>query len=699
LTSTSHPSNLSVEQILEQREQGTLVHVLLENPVTSSSSALLASAFDALDKESANCLVLLAQAVNAAKTVADAHVCCSIALAAALLDVGTQSSTGDWIERYVANRSVHPPETLSEFWGHIGEVAAYVHRANAVQVDCLSTSAQYLINVLNSTGDQVGSDTRLVAGLILIEYASASHETSLIDSVVSMVEHQSVMLTAKPVFRAHFYEFLGFVYFIRSNCSAAKTAWHRAETEALTHNLSAAGFMARVGLVRQLLDEADFKAADLHLANMRPKEGPGRAYQVTLYKHLLARKMLLQEQVSMARIEIDETLSLATRIGLVGSPIHIYLQEKAQVMFAQGEYQQAEDLLGSANAIEVGTSGVCVKANALLMRSARLLVSEPELAREALVEGLALASSVGFVRFLRGLPKVASILCASALKHNVQRDFVCQAIRERGLRAPSDAGSKWPWVLRIRLFGPVSVELEGEPLRFPGRTQAKPLELLCYLASSNQMYSDNLSLCSALWSADDLAKSLKNLEVTTGRLRKLLGRDDLVQVANGRTRLDAGQVWCDWAEFRSLAQQLSSAAATAAAASQSHTLLEQVAKNLLGAYVGPFMQGVEEVPWLIGRREDAKQRFVSAALSAKAAWPAKHEAGPLVAFWEAALFHEPLSEELALALMRHYASLKQPADAMRIYRFFREQASIRAGLIPSAKFEAAKSGLFAAVTK
>jgi DNA-binding SARP family transcriptional activator len=205
------------------------------------------------------------------------------------------------------------------------------------------------------------------------------------------------------------------------------------------------------------------------------------------------------------------------------------------------------------------------------------------------------------------------------------------------------------------------------------------------------MRADNVSLCTALWSSEDLAKSNKSLETTISRLRKLLGRDDIVRVAHGQVSLDPNAVWCDWAHMRALAQKLSKAATNAR--SDNPLDVEAVANALLECYRGPFLAGGEEAPWVLGRRDDAVQRFVAAALAAQTAWRKHNGPQALVSFLESALLHEPLSETLASALMQHYAAHQQPADALRIYRFFRNQLSLRTGMHPSAAIESLKQRL------
>jgi DNA-binding SARP family transcriptional activator len=683
-------SSLTVTRVLELREQAALPAIDLPKLDQATAPALLACAFNALDAESADCLSYLALAIERAQTPTDARVCCAIALVVLDLDSGTLSNIGAWIERFNQSKDAPLTHPLAQFWARLGDLVAHSYDDSVIDQTRLRASANGTLELFGALDSGVSADTQVVAGQMLLNYAIDRGETALIDLIVSIVTHPKLMQYARPVTRARFFEELGYKRFGLNNPALAKEHWQTSLAIAQEHQLKAAGFMARIGLVRQLLDEQDYAAADANIAQFNVAEGFGRGFAVAQYKHLRARAFLLRKNANAANVEIDAALALAHRIGIANSALHLYLQEKAQILFSLGKGEQAEQLLLQAEDTDVGSSGAAVKANAYLMRFLRLADQQQE-ALSALSSGLDLASSIGFARFLRSVPDAAAKVCQVALEHGLHTSFVTQAITERRLPAPDGAGDQWPWPLRIRMFGTLLVELDDKPLAFPGRTQAKPLELLCYLASCADMRADNVSLCTALWSSEDLAKSNKSLETTISRLRKLLGRDDIVRVAHGQVSLDPNAVWCDWAHMRALAQKLSKAATNAR--SDNPLDVEAVANALLECYRGPFLAGGEEAPWVLGRRDDAVQRFVAAALAAQTAWRKHNGPQALVSFLESALLHEPLSETLASALMQHYAAHQQPADALRIYRFFRNQLSLRTGMHPSAAIESLKQRL------
>jgi hypothetical protein len=75
-------------------------------------------------------------------------------------------------------------------------------------------------------------------------------------------------------------------------------------------------------------------------------------------------------------------------------------------------------------------------------------------------------------------------LCAYALKHGIEPDYVKRIIHAQHLSAPSPEQSEWPWPVRIRALGGFSLEIEERPVSFSGKAPKKPLELLKALVAT-----------------------------------------------------------------------------------------------------------------------------------------------------------------------------------------------------------------------
>jgi DNA-binding SARP family transcriptional activator len=637
-----------------------------------------------LATESSEYLEVLERAYLGTQAVEPKHLICAIAMAASLLDHGTMAKLDLWLGRYVRTVSDHAEKSLVQVWTDIGDVAASVLHPSSVEAERTDVAVSRLFALLNSARSPVSADTRLLAGQMLLEHAFATNKTALIDVVVSLVEGESVMRAASSVAVARWFTCVGYVSFTRGDAESAKKAWREAQRVALSGGLRAAGFMAQIGLVRQLLDEQNLIDARLSIGNMRPAEGPGRSSQVLLYKHVLARCLLLEGQVGAAALQVDEALGAAKHLGLVDGELFLLTQQKAEILYAAGDHNSAEELVNWMLQRSKGTESTIQDINLQLMRA----MSSTGVGQTEKLEMLALAfrkaRALNFTRFLRSLPATAAQACLAALEANIEVDFVTNTIRQRKLTAPLQAGSTWPWHLRVQTLGHAQVCVDGKPLEFPGRTQGKPLELLLFLASVRDMRASNELIAGCLWSGEDPLRSAKSLETTTARLRKLLADDTLVQVSHGQTALDRRRVWSDWTYFGETARLLTAAATTVSAPDLD---VPHLAKRLLATYEGAFMRTWTEASWISSRRHEASQRFVAAALAAHAAWSGDGDSKSVEAFLESALSHEPLSETLALRLMQGYAASDRVADALRIYRQLRHQMSITLGLRPGRSIE------------
>jgi DNA-binding SARP family transcriptional activator len=92
--------------------------------------------------------------------------------------------------------------------------------------------------------------------------------------------------------------------------------------------------------------------------------------------------------------------------------------------------------------------------------------------------------------------------------------------------------------------GAVEIERDGEPVRFARKVQKKPLELLRALAEAGGELSRERAE-EALWPDAEGDAAHRALDTTLHRLRKLLGRDDAVQLRGATLRLERRVVFLE----------------------------------------------------------------------------------------------------------------------------------------------------------
>jgi LuxR family maltose regulon positive regulatory protein len=105
-------------------------------------------------------------------------------------------------------------------------------------------------------------------------------------------------------------------------------------------------------------------------------------------------------------------------------------------------------------------------------------------AREALAQALAIGARRNYMNCHPWwIPEVMSRLLSRALASGIEVEYVCRLIRHRAVCARVLDIVSWPWPIRIVTLGEFRVEIDGAPLSFEGKAQAKPLELLKALLS------------------------------------------------------------------------------------------------------------------------------------------------------------------------------------------------------------------------
>lgn len=96
----------------------------------------------------------------------------------------------------------------------------------------------------------------------------------------------------------------------------------------------------------------------------------------------------------------------------------------------------------------------------------------------------------------------------------------------------------WPWFIEIHTLGRLVILIDGEPLRFHGKAQKKPLELLKALIAGGGQGVNLATLTQEVWPPLDGGAGENACTVTLYRLRKMLQRPDVLTFDDVRLTLD-----------------------------------------------------------------------------------------------------------------------------------------------------------------
>ncbi|MDQ3186131.1 MAG: hypothetical protein M3Q16_06675 [Pseudomonadota bacterium] len=224
-------------------------------------------------------------------------------------------------------------------------------------------------------------------------------------------------------------------------------------------------------------------------------------------------------------------------------------------------------------------------------------LGEENKVRYHLVSGMRLGRQYGYMHFFFFPSRVIARLCFIALEAGIETVYV-RALIERNELTPDPAWRQtesWPWPIRIYTLGRFGVVKHGTALRFAGKAQKKPLELLKALIAFGGRDVSEAKLADALWPEAEGDAAAQALATTLFRLRKLIG-EQVIRRQESRLTLDSALCWVDCWEFERLSSE------------SSGDPLMCLAK-LRKLHQGPFLDGAEDAPWAQPMRQRLQARF------------------------------------------------------------------------------------------
>jgi DNA-binding SARP family transcriptional activator len=219
--------------------------------------------------------------------------------------------------------------------------------------------------------------------------------------------------------------------------------------------------------------------------------------------------------------------------------------------------------------------------------------------------------------------------------------------------------------LRIKLFGSLELERDGQPLpRFASR---KSGELFAYLALNRKAPHTREHLAGIFWGESAEERARHTLNTTLWRINRVLEPPRVSSGARGYLRVSpqhigfnvASGVWLDVAEFESRVQL----------AEQTEILEQRFAlySQAINLYRGDLLEDCYE-DWCIVERERLQGLYVRALAQLMAHNSSNAEYDRAIDCARRILSCDPLREEVHRDLMRLHLNAGQPAAALRQYR-------------------------------
>jgi len=274
------------------------------------------------------------------------------------------------------------------------------------------------------------------------------------------------------------------------------------------------------------------------------------------------------------------------------------------------------------------------------------------------------------------LPKVMSRLCALALERGIEPEYVKKLIRKRKLTPTPEVLhlDHWPWPLKIHTLGGFRIEKDGAPVRFSGKVQRRPLDLLKITIALGGREVDTQRIIDEFWPEAEGDAAEDALATALRRLRLLLGDSAALVLQDNKLTLDARRVWVDVWALDHLFNREDAAPADFTQA--------------LALYQGAFLEKDADASWVWPLRERLRNRFLRELTKQGRLLMQAKQYEEAIRLTEKGLDVDSLAEELYCNLMRCYQALGRRADALSTYERCRKLLSITLGVTPSPETEA-----------
>jgi DNA-binding SARP family transcriptional activator len=261
-------------------------------------------------------------------------------------------------------------------------------------------------------------------------------------------------------------------------------------------------------------------------------------------------------------------------------------------------------------------------------------------------------------------------LVPDALRLGIEVSYCRWVIGKRGWPPPPRCCVEWPWAVRIRALGPLSIELHDVPLQTAGKAPRKPLELLKALLTSRDGL-DAVAAMDLLWPDLEGDAARNAFDIAAHRLRKLLKCNDAVLSVHGRLTLNTHRVWVDAFELaRILDLELDNEDAA------------DLARLALRLYRAPLLSG-DTAPWVVDARDRMRKLFQHIARKLTDSLAARGEWCTIREFCDAAIPIEPADEVLYRAWIRSLMAVGLEQEAKLAYRQCEDALSRHMGRAPS----------------
>lgn len=306
--------------------------------------------------------------------------------------------------------------------------------------------------------------------------------------------------------------------------------------------------------------------------------------------------------------------------------------------------------------LSVGTGSFLV--NTFLKADFALNAGDEKKALLAIRQALMLAKnhSLQFLEWLH--PNMIERLLKKALEENIETDFASRLLARYNESSASDINTiEKEDTLRIYALGNFSIIKGGSPLKFSGKAQQRPLDLLRIIISYGGKGISKDRVSESLWPDAEGDQAHRSFATTLHRLRKLIGKG-MVSLSDGKLSLNWKNVWVDVNEFEKLL--------TRAAVGDDAEIIYRDIESALSLYNGYFIQE-EEQPWVISKREQLRNKLLGTLNHCGNVLRNNEMFDQAEILYKRAIEVDEVAEESYQGLLLTYKAQNKRAEAISVY--------------------------------
>lgn len=595
------------------------------------------------------------------------------------------TSLGPWLEALEELRRRHPQWPSPEIERRVVSAAAagYAgHRPDHPDAQLWLAYAQRLIDAMTDDMQRI----QLVSQMLLAFYWLGDHRRTAL--LVKSLDHASNDLQSMPVTQAWWSGMVVLSYWKRLMPRAALKRFEEALASTNASGVHSVDYLLHMLAVYAALIAGDLPLAEKYLQTVK-KLMPQDSVNANLYFWSLSAFINLQAgKFPTAADESRQALALAQAAAIPFGMADCHLS-LAVALFETGERAAAQEQIDAARAIGISTRSRqveywCCALEAYMAFSG----NDAATGREMLARAMLLSREMDGAPLYWWPQTRVAWFYAKALEHGIETDHVRDLIRRLELvpADPANAPDSWPFPLKMYTLGRFSVVVDEKPLKFTGKAQKKPLELLMGLIALGGRDVRLEKLAQHLWPESEGDAAASAFETTLHRLRKLLGNSDVIQLSNGKLSLDARFCWVDVWAFERLLGKVE--ALLTQGAQDSFSEIDAFSTQLHQLYQGKLLANESDAIWLMPARERLHAKFLRViALRGRRL----EEAGQwrqAIACYQKALEIAPESEAFYQSLMSSHHRLGERADAIDVYQRCCNTFVMQLSIQPSAETEA-----------